>query len=594
MKKLFVSFMTLFVVLTSNAGTTDDVRVLQSDSLRVYGNMVAMMNQRIETMVFNTSATDDYEGRWYVLDISETTGRTLLMDTLVSIKANADAYFSFTVRVPEGLHCLLIAADREGRQGIVSCFGSFSPLRRLNIQSSIAIEMLSRDANPKVLASDRLKGSVSLRCEEEYSGCHDENDETDGIWLWLDEADGGNRLHAERITDKMAKYGQGVFAFDLPVRLQNEGHYCLHVGYMAPNGLVETSAEAFTVRVSDVSCWTADGRVQSLPIDDSGIVRVPEEAVAVDLRGMDLESEAVRIDVSQANPNCLYYADKEQMLPEGLGTGLNLIQGGVAQNVMITEGHDYYCPESFTATYVSYLMKPIYSPETGVLGRYGYSETLVLPFDVAHVCLYDVNAGEETLHADMLRVMEYWGNQGDSLNVVPVRQFKEMRAYTPYILGVYVGTHLLFSAENTLVPMTRPAVSRGQDFWFVGSTTFMQLSSVAYVYDPSDGCFHRDDGVRLAPFRAYIIGVNVPTSFGDNVETLGFSPEAWGEKGLPGVPKAMGVGALNAVGSRNRTAVFTLGGRPECQSGTARSEKKEGLSSMPAVYIVNGRKQMVR
>ena len=571
MKKLLLTRLFLTIELTIYA-TTSDNSVLRTDSLAVHGNMLAMMNQQMEVQVFNLSKTNDYEARWYLLRRTEN-GSDILMDTLVNIKAGSDFTLLYYIRLPEGSSDLTLATDENGEHPIAGNMVFITALRKLNIQSEINIQMLSTENGRNMLNGKSLKGSVRMKSFDEYKGCREAGDTEDGVWLWLEEVDSKQQVAAIRLATTLGYAQKSTYPFDFTADLSNGVTYALHFGYMAPDGMVKLASQTFTVRTDEITYWTANEQVLPLSAVD-GVLPVPAEAVAVDFRGKSANYASMKIDIADANPNCLYYLDESETMPEGLDTNCNLICGGEAERVQVVENNDYYCPLAFHIKYISYLMKPSYETEDEQFSSRGYSETLVLPFNVGHACIYDVNNVQETLHADMLKVLRYDGNQGDSLKVSPVGSFNQMKAYTPYILGVYVGSRLLFSAEDATVPMTREAIALGQSINFVGTTVAMESSEESFLYDSTSGQFHKGSK-HVPPFRAYMERKDLSESF----ERLQFDANIWGERGIPGDEHSTSIN--NPLFKRNEQLVYSLAGQRV-------SHAKSGL------YIVGGKKKIVK
>ena len=66
----------------------------------------------------------------------------------------------------------------------------------------------------------------------------------------------------------------------------------------------------------ELTCWTTRGESSTLTTEDA-MLKVPDTIAALDLRGI----EAITLDRSSANPNCLYYTD-DGTIVEGLPSGM--------------------------------------------------------------------------------------------------------------------------------------------------------------------------------------------------------------------------------------------------------------------------------
>lgn len=348
-------------------------------------------------------------------------------------------------------------------------------------------------------------------------------------------------------------------------------------------------------RAGTNSYWTADGQVWPLDYEiydadpdvdpdeestgiDTRLLRIPKEAVAVDLRGLHTLSTTFSVDASQANPNCIYYLDSLDQVPQGLDNSRNIVRGLEAETIRITEGNDYLCPLAFHTQFVSYMMTPAVKPNNEANG---YSETIVLPFRPTHISLYDINGDTEMLHSDMLSILRYYGTDADTLIVGPCK-IEDMEAYAPYILGVYIDSKLLFMGEDIDVPMTQEAIVRSQHFYFVGTTVSRRLASTCYVFDPVTNTFYQSSGSdKVAPFRAYLDAVNY-TDCGQ----LWITDNSWGPKGNPNGMSATHV--LPAVEKQGETRdVYDLKGRQV-------SRKTDSQHLPKGIYITGGRKVIVK
>ena len=592
------------MTVTANAGTTDDAGVLRIDSLSFYGNRIAMMTQYLEVSVSNSS-NDTYEGHWYLLARDVNTGsRTLCLDTLMTLPAQSFYMKRLYCQLPEGDLELLLTTDAEGLSLLGSCNVTIGPLRKLDFQATFSLDMLTEADGEQVLFGSRIRGWVRVEnYDTPYYGVHGGAGDDDGIVLWLEDRDSGERLFTKHIANKIEFWDRAESSFSYDAMFRDGAHYALKTGYGMPYGLELIDSLCFTTRTGTNTYWTAQGQVLPLPLSgnlqsgDNLQLTVPAEAVAVDLRGQQTINTVFTIDVSQANPNCLYYLDLSGNVPQGLDESRNLVRGLKAEHVKLTEGYDYFCPLAFNAQFISFLMTPSYdNPDDDLRGR-GYSETIVLPFYPSQVNLYDINgeAGRlyksrhstlsedsidgsagEMLHADMLTILRYYGNEGDSLNIVRLSSLSQMQAYEPYILGVYIGSRLLFIGENTQVPMTREAIIHGQNINFVGTTVARQLPSPTYQYNADDNRFYPSTA-RIAPFRAYMDDSTGAFDY------LFFSDEVWGSNGKPS--DATAISELpQREDSPTMLPVYSLSGQ----------RISEHLTLRPGIYIVGGRKVIVR
>lgn len=586
MKQLFLSLLGLLLAATLSARPALGTDKLVADSVTTEGNSLAMMTQHLCVSVRNTGA-EDCTAHLYVLAEPAGTGQSAVCaDTLFTIGGQSVAMLTMPFQLPQGTYQLFVAGDEQGQTVLGQCAITIAPLRPLKLATTLSLDMLTVDEGSNVLYGNRLNGYVSVTNNDApYFGAAG----AEGVVVWLERVDDGQRLFSIPLASELwwgTQVGQH-FEYTLDNAAGNQ--YALKVGYGSPTGLVAADSLLFAVRSSGRSYWTADGLVHDLIATDDGLLHVPAEAVAIDLRGIGQQGSCVTLDVAQANPNCLYYLDTDDALPQGLDAAVNVVRGLVAENIVLSERHDYFCPLAFRAGFVSFVMQPCYGSEQG------YSETLVLPFSPGMALLYDANGNSEPLHADMLKVLRYYGNQGDSLTVSAISSIDEMQAYTPYILGVYVGATLLFAAEDTQVPSTCKAICLGRDYSLVGTTVARTFSSSVYIYAPYKyGFCFSSGGCSLQPFRACIVDTG---TIGSDFETsptvpanelLSFGVEAWGTEGAPVGEALMDIRrpSADATTEWHKQGVYTLSGQ--------RLRMTERQSLRPGLYIVGGRKTMVR
>lgn len=583
MKKQILFLLCLLLTLTADAAKCGGCP-LETDSIVLYGNCLAGLAQRVEIGLHNDTDAD-YEGRLFLSVCNMADGSVKpCTDTLVSVKAHSGSTLLLYPALPEGCHELCLSTDAEGTQCIATTEVTILPLRRLSLEADISLHSLAdRDGEPVVYGS-RIQGWARVANHDTpYYGVSGGTGDDDGIVLWIEDCDSGRRLFTKHVAKRIEYYGTVETTFVYDAVFRDGARYVLKIGYAMPYGLNPIDSLSFTTRTGANTYWTAQGQVLPLPMGDDRRLMVPPEAVAVDLRGQQEMDAAYEIDASQANPNCLYYLDLIGNTPNGLDNSHNLIRGSEAGKIRLKEGHDYFCPMAFKARLISYLMTPCYNnPDDEAIGR-GYSETIVLPFHPNHVCLYDVNAYCEVLHADMLKVLHFEGHDADTLNVVMLNSLSQMKPYTPYILGVYIGSSLLFTGTDTQVPMTTEAVVRGNGLNFVGTTVGMGIQQNCYFYQPRDYTFRQGgSGDAVAPFRACLLA-----SDGKSYSHLNLADYAWGESGKPGDSTAISEIPPAALPSK-ANVVSDLSGRQIPYRKLAHSKLPKGI------YIVGGRKLVLR
>lgn len=584
MKKNLLFIIAMLTLLTSSASAEDGI-TLTCDSIVLRGNNIAELTQYIGIHLSNYTDAD-ISTRLYLLANNHTDGsRTVYIDTLVDVQAHFHRILDLYCPLPEGDLTLTLATDTEGTQTLGSVSVSIEPFRKLNLSASFSLDMLNELDGENVLYGSHIRGWVLVQNHDvdyysDHSGTLDE-----GIVLLLEDCDTGERLFTQHVaymlwaTDKR----ETNFCYDAVFR--DGARYALKAAYSTAHGLEVFDSLCFTTISGTNTYWTVDGVVLPLPEGDDQRLLVPEEAIAVDLRGQYLFNTIFSVDASQANPNCLYYLDLLDNVPAGLDDSHNLVRGLEATNIKLTENHDYFCPLAFHAHFISYLMTPSYDNADDELRGRGYSETIVLPFQPSHVSLYDINGDTEMLHADMLKVLRYDGTYGDSISVYPLSTPRLMLPYVPYILGVYIGSSLLFIGEGTDVPMTGEAVVRGSDFNLVGTTVGQELAAGAYLYDTATNSFFlNQDTTWVAPFHAYM-----DSDFCNDYNELYIADSAWGNGGKPGDASAIKETDVSHLQSLTSQSCCDLSGRRIVTPSTSYlSSLKKGI------YIMGGRKIVVK
>ena len=585
MKKLLISIFAAFFCINATA-----TNMLSVDSMKISGNHLANLSQRFVANIRNNTESG-FEGHIYLLALNKNDGSvTTCLDTLFAVSSYNSRTLEFFHALPEGDFELRLSTDADGQQIIGISDITIQPLRKLDFKAMLSLDMLAKAENQYVLYGNRIRGWVRVENHDNsYFGIHGGKAEDDGIVLWLEDSDTGERFFTKHLAAHLRKdcYMETAFAHDT---VFHEGaRYALKVGYGMPYGLEAIDSLCFTAASGTYSYWTFDGQVLPLPVSDESTfpieLVVPAEAVAIDLRGHHNSDTSPRINTSQANPNCLYYLESQDDVPEGLDEEYNIVKGLEATNIKLTEGHDYYCPLAFRTQFVSYLMTPSYDNEDAELRGRGYSKTLVLPFTPTHVMLYDINGNTEVLHSDMIQVLRYYGTHADTLNLSRC-EIAQMHPYAPYILGVYIGSSLLFIGENVAVPMTQEAIVRDKLFNFVGTTVARQLTNRCYVYEPEETCFRQytdDDSVEA--FQAYLDAVSISDA---TATTLSISDSAWGPKGNPNNATIPTV--IKSIKETNidEATICDLTGRQIRQPQPVERPLSKG------VYIIGGRKVVVK
>lgn len=235
---------------------------------------------------------------------------------------------------------------------------------------------------------------------------------------------------------------------------------------------------------------------------------VPDDAVAVNIKG---NTTNIRVTPNN-NPNTLYYIDSNESAPSGIIN--NVVVGDEAENILLTEGYDFYVPLMFTANNISYSMIPTKGCGRGT--SHGW-ETIILPFDVKKVT---TNDGEiDWFHSISDTGKNFWlksfsDTYMEDLEHLIFEDVQDFKANTPYILTVpdsywgkmwdLVGKQMVFHGSNALLkPNVNMSIERGV-YKITGTTTSMKVNNVMVMNEEGTNFVEMEE-TNIKPFHAYII-----------------------------------------------------------------------------------------
>jgi hypothetical protein len=257
--------------------------------------------------------------------------------------------------------------------------------------------------------------------------------------------------------------------------------------------------------------WLADGTTIVQPLTtsiDAGSAR------CMDLRAI-INPSTLNITRS-TNPNCLYLFAEGATLPDGFSE-TNVVKGTTAEEIVLSDGNEFYAPIDFTATEISYTRTFTLAAN----GSYGWS-TILLPFDVE-----TVKVGEKTVdwfHHSADTGKNFWlrAFTGDGTGRVYFDYASTFSANTPYLIAVpddrwgeewqMTGKSVTFSGSSAAVKASSVSTLSGNNYKFCGATTSQTLTDV-YALNEDDGTkpggkFVKGDATS-APFRGWIAGSDI-------------------------------------------------------------------------------------
>lgn len=118
--------------------------------------------------------------------------------------------------------------------------------------------------------------------------------------------------------------------------------------------------------------------------------------------------------INPTNPNALIYLPEDATLNKA-----NVVIGDACANLVLTDGHNFVCPTSFTATQATYTRNCYID---------GGWETIVLPFSVT-----DIKSGETSVKGDYT-VEGYTSTSGTTVKFTELTNITDWKADNAYIL----------------------------------------------------------------------------------------------------------------------------------------------------------------
>ena len=312
--------------------------------------------------------------------------------------------------------------------------------------------------------------------------------------------------------------------------------------------------------------WAADG-TRSLVKTTDGHVTVADDVVAIDLGIFDFSSIT-----PNDNPNTLYILGDGQTAPAALG-GRNVVQGGTAGDISVSEGYPFFSPVDFTASSISYSR----TFTTGLTSEAMGWNTITLPFEATTVTVggQRIDWFHSTDDEDKnFFLMEFSGDDDEYAYFDFAARFKP---YVPYIIGLpgpdfgaarLSGKEIVFQAAHATVPATQTAVRTGNVFKFFGTTMRTPGSETVYAVNTAGDAFVPTTN-RIKPFRSYFVAQDISP---ENI-LIGFAHFT-----STGISDALQDTKKTNGGQKNDNYYYDLGG------------KRVKQPTQRGIYIRNGKK----
>ena len=281
-------------------------------------------------------------------------------------------------------------------------------------------------------------------------------------------------------------------------------YYCYVNGSNIKNTGNELSGTNVFYTIPGITTYDVTGAVSSIKMGDGKITIADNTLAAVDITGCG--KKAV---IPNSNPNTIYIIGSADN-PSGLN-GKNVVKGGVATTLTISDDYDFYTPIDFTATTATYTRKFT----VGANGTGGWS-TIVLPFEVS-----TVKQGGKTIN---------WFHNSSDTGDFWLKEFvyedggtvyfdfaDNLYANTPYIIAVpgnkwgdqydLTNKDITFYGSNVTIPATGNSSVSGNNYKFDGTTVSKTVTD-SYLLNSAGENFVLGDGT-LQPFRACFKGVKM-------------------------------------------------------------------------------------
>ena len=239
-------------------------------------------------------------------------------------------------------------------------------------------------------------------------------------------------------------------------------------------------------------------------------IRVPDDAAAVSLIGVDLTSV-----IPNDNPNALYYignAGGSKYIPAGL-EAKNVIQNNVAvRGINLQHGYDFYAPYRFTAEDITYERTLSNGRHAGLQGGW---TTMVLPFAATAVTAdgESIDWMHSKNDTPLLWICNFDKEEDSTDDATLLANYvtgDNLEANVPYFVAPSDGTNgtdmrgktYVFSANNVTVKPNPSAITSGTYHMTVGEFAQQSVQD-AYFLNAAGSHFVKAATGTVNAFEAY-------------------------------------------------------------------------------------------
>ena len=513
----------LFGILPMTAANvTSDPSVLEFGKMWMEGGCIAKLTQRLCIEVKNIG-DKDYYGVWLAVDedqqasvkISGHPFSGMREFTEIQVAAASTDTIEIYICAPRAGKYKILCANVDPQQLLFDYEMDIADYQAPKVSGSLKLDMLEQTNESNVLYCDtnfpRISGTISITNEGENTLIPSNNPYfTAPVYLESDlqptlpNQDPGI-VYIDKSIIKPGETITRTFDLYLAEKPEEGKEYYVEVGILQK----AVASVSFTVRQCTNTYWAADGTAKSLPLA-SGSLKIPAEALAVDLRGQHHTNAIYSVDVSEANPNCLYYLGFLDNVPQGFISEANIIRGDEAKTLVVNADYDYFCPMPFKAREAMFYYTP-YSESTGPAEPYcswTYSGFIFFPFDVQKAWSNLVNDSQETT--------DFYGDYFKTSRLVHAytqlvfssKPYEnKLSAFTPYLITDIIPASLTFYAEDVTIPSTNAQmVGKCDYFAYIGSTFETVTPKDAYMWsNDKSGFFLCEEGTKVRPFTPVVV-----------------------------------------------------------------------------------------
>ena len=480
---------------------------LQSTKFEFTGGEKVGTAEQCHVTVKNNSA-DRFSGKLYLFvdneAFDEYSEYTTVVETEIPAGGTKVVTFNFTPKNP-GTKSAHLSSYYDTWNPTIPGTGTVSIADNAMAPMNLTVDVNAIGADENMIVYDsfiRFKVDVTNHANGDYTRYL-----LAPIFI-VDENNHGTMISYQNVAVNIPAGATQTFYFDFD-NLAVGSRYALNIYGRNENdstkNLVPPGGSKYYTIDRGMVVW--DGQGNRLGYKPYNGIRVPENAAAVSLEGLNLTSL-----IPNDNPNTLYFiGNNERYIPAGL-EACNVIQNNVAvRGIEIKHGYDFFTPHRFVAETISYERKFNKGRHAGQEG--GWS-TMVLPFTATSVTadgaaidwmhsktdakgLWVCNFNEEEDTADdAMLLAEYMGNT--------------LEANVPYFVAPYDGANgtdmrgktFVFSANNATVKPNPSAITSGTYHMTVGEFAQKTIQD-AYFLNNEGSHFVKAATGNVNAFEAY-------------------------------------------------------------------------------------------